>query len=72
MSASPGGGRELAHQLDRPAARLDREHVVVRAQGEGERIGDERVVVDDEELRLRRRRLAGRLIGHLIFHVHTS
>jgi hypothetical protein len=64
--------RKLAHQLDRPVARLDREHFVVRAQGEGERVGDERVVVDDEELRLGGVHLARRLIGHLIFHARTS
>jgi hypothetical protein len=66
----PGHRRELAHQLDRAAARLDRQHFVVRAQGEGERVGDERVVVDDEKLRLRRRP-AGRRI-RVTRHVCTS
>jgi hypothetical protein len=55
---------ELAQKLDRMHARLAGVHHVLGAQGEGERVGDERIVIDDEQRRLLlRRRLRARHRG---------
>jgi hypothetical protein len=67
--------RELAHELDRPRPRIDREHLVVAAQSEGQRVGNERVVVDHQERRFPPERTGcrvSRLIGDLIGHEYTS
>ncbi len=57
------GRRQLAQQSDRRLARIDGQHVVIRAEREGEGVGNERVVVDDEQRRPRRA---------LIAHGYTS
>ena len=46
--------RELAQQLHRLLARVDREHLVIGAERESERVGDQRVVVDHEKRRFTR------------------
>ena len=46
---------ELAQELDGAGAGLARIHLVVRAKRERKRIGDQRVVIDHQESRPRRR-----------------
>ena len=51
---------ELAQERDGARARLAGMHFEIVAEREGERVGDERIVVDDEERRPRFRRVAFR------------
>jgi hypothetical protein len=48
-----GGARQLAQQVDRLLAGVAGENLEIRAEGELERVGDERVIVHDQQGRLR-------------------